>query len=675
MKSFSENLFTSGQLFRQRSCLDDKQTNMKLYRRITTLIALILVALMSSCEDEVVTPNENRLVAVAGDDQSMMVNHQILLDATASYDGNNKSFTYQWTIKTRPAGSVASLSAPHAAQTFFTAKAAGTYVIELKIEQNGFQATDLVTLTVMSPEPEEPTSTVLREDINANTVLSDIFPDERPDYIVAETIVVRAALKIQPGVVIAFQADKGLEIFAGSITAQGTAEKPITFQGVNPGSTWRGIVIYSNSELNEFNHVHIRQGGSYLHAETGVRANIAVVGDDYSGGAIKIKNTTSSGSGGYGLFVKGLSSVLAFTNNTFSDNAEGIFIPGHELHKLDIGVSQGITDVETGGLLLHYNEVTWKALTEGSYIVTRELLIRAGVTVEPGATFRMKNGVTININGSGYLRAIGTAEKSITFTSTSADTYWNGLFFNSTNTNNELRYANVEYAGLNRIGDADHHANVVVGRYGKLLIEHSSISNGIGYGLVTKSIGNVNFDLINHNTFANLPGGYVFPTALYYPDKPELAGEWLDYWSFNRGETFVSDNYYNKESGVWFEGAATPWEMTTGNGIGIRFHEDGRFTWIIAEISPMMGCVSYSAEYITGSYTSSEDAISFDQDFWKSKFVNRCNESQNVDTEVTPQQIDLPYEITKMHNMWTGESYWMLTFKNPDQTTFSFYRR
>ena len=49
--------------------------------------------------------------------------------------------------------------------------------------------------------------------------------------------------------------------------------------------------------------------------------------------------------------------------------------------------------------------------------------------------------------------------------------------------------------------------------------------------------------------------------------------------------------------------------------------------------------------------------------------------TQNVDITVTPQEIELPYEINRLYDLITGEGYWELKFKNPDGSTFSYYRK
>jgi hypothetical protein len=267
---------------------------------------------------------------------------------------------------------------------------------------------------------------------------------------------------------------------------------------------------------------------------------------------------------------------------------------------------------------------------------------------------------------------MGTEASRITFTSADPHLYWNGLYFNTYDQHNNIEFSDISRAGANRLPDADHAGNIIVGPNGILKIEKSVIKDGLGYGIVAKSSHSINANVVSANTFTHLQKGWVFPEPL--EDLPPLAGVWLDQWSFNRSAVDIADNLYDRTTGTWFGGAINPWAMTAAS-FGIRFEPNGRFTWTIAEHSPMIGCESYSAEFITGHATIAPDVISFEQEYWRSKFVNKCDESQNVDTDVTPTEFVLPYTINKMYNVLTGEQYWELKMVNPDNSTFSLFRR
>ncbi len=650
---------------------------MKGYLFVVSIFYLLISAAIISCDDEteIIKP-QNGLVALAGLDQAGKVNQEVVLDGSSSYHKNQQSFTYSWTIATKPEASASVIVSTFAAKASFTPDVAGLYVITLTLKQDHWTAKDEVFLTISPADVNTPSPVILNENINSPITLNDIVEDPtQPDYVVTHDIEVRSDLVIAPGVVIAFQENKGLQLMTGSLRAIGTADQEIIFRGLtNQPSYWKGIVIHSNNELNEFKFVTIKQGGSSAFSETGVSANVTLAGSAISGGALKISHTVFSESGGYGLYVQASSELNHFSNNAFINNASlAAYVPAHQLHKIDVVSFTGTNGVETGGSVLQENEITWKKLTV-SYFVTSDLQIKAGVSIDAGAVFKMSQGITFQVAGNGYLKAIGLPELRTVFTSAGNGVYWNGLYFDSNNQNNKLSYCDISFAGLNKISDADHPANIVIGNDGTAIIEHSIIKNGLGYGVVTTSLDLVNENLEQVNTFNNLQKGSVFPDQVIEPELPPLTGSWVDQWTFNQHINTVADNYYNQQTNTWFEGTANPWAMSTA-GFGIHFDESGNFTWTVAEQSPMTGCESWSAEFITGTATFSSGVISFSQDYWRSKFINSCDETWNVDTEVTPIDISLPYKIEKMYNVWTNEEYWRLTFTNPDNSTFSYYRR
>ena len=634
-----------------------------------------MLAATVGCNDDDDIVSKEILVAAAGDDKVAKVNDEISFDGSASYAKDNKSFHHQWAVTTKPHGSAANFENSTAIKPTFKPDKAGLYVIQLRIVRDHLFSTDDLKLTV-TDDPEGPTTIILNEDISENTTLHDIFEDpSHADYRVVADIAVRGDLTIMPGVTIAFEENTGLEIVTGSIQAKGFADKRITFKGVSdqPG-VWKGIVIHTNSSLNKLEFTTITHGGSSVLTPSGIKANVTLAGSATSGAAAKITHSSFSESGGYGLYVEGMSSLSNFEFNFFASNAlAAAFIPAGRLHQIDtesfLDINNVPQTVETGGLVQSENEITWKRI---HYLISTDITIDAGVTIEAGAHFQFTERTFMKVTNSGYLNAAGTEASRITFTSTSPHLYWNGLYFNTYHHQNNIQFSEISNAGANRVSDADHAGNVIVGSNGILKIENSVVKDGLGYGIVAKSSSSINANVIAANTFSNLQRGWVFPEQL--EDVPPLAGIWLDQWSFNHNAEDIANNLYDRNTGTWFGGAANPWAMTAVS-FGIRIEDNGRFTWTIAEHSPMTGCESYSSEFITGHATVASNVISFEQDYWRSKFVNKCDESQNVDTDVTPTVFVLPYTITKMYNVLTGEQYWELKLINPDNSTFSLYRR
>jgi hypothetical protein len=613
---------------------------MKNYSPFLKVFLLLMLAATVGCNDDDDIMSKEILVAAAGDDKVAKVNDEISFDGSASYAKDNKTFHHQWAVTAKPHGSAANFENSTAIKPTFKPDKAGLYIIQLRIVRDHLFSTDDLKLTV-TDDPESPTTIILSEDISENATLYDIFEDpSNADYRVVADIAVRANLTIMPGVTVAFEENTGLEIVTGSIQSKGLGDQRITFRGVSdqPGF-WKGIVIHTNSDLNKLEFTTVTQGGSSVLTPSGIRANVTLAGSSTSGAAANIAHSSFSQSGGYGLYLQGMSSLNDFENNLFENNASAAYVPASQLHRLDrvsfLDISDNLQTVETGGMVASSGEFSWENLP---YLVSTDITIKAGISIEPGAHFKFEEGITVNVTDNGYLYAAGTNASRITFTSADPNIHWNGLYFNSYNQRNTILFSDISNGGRSRIADADHEANVVIGHNGMLAIENSILKDGLGFGI------------------------------------PQITGVWLDRWSFNQNKDDIASNLYDRNSATWFDGAANPWAMP-GASFGIRIEENGQFIWTIAEHSPMTGCESYSAEFITGQTIVSAESIAFQQDYWRSKFVNKCDETQNVDTDVTPSEFLLPYTINKMYNVVTGEQYWELKMTNPDNSTFSLYRR
>jgi RHS repeat-associated protein len=94
-----------------------------------------------------VTSGDRAPVAVISNVQPAKVGSTVTLDGTKSYDPDRQLITYQWSINTRAAGSVATLSDPSSPQPTITIDKPGTYVVQL-IVSDGILQSDPVTVDV-----------------------------------------------------------------------------------------------------------------------------------------------------------------------------------------------------------------------------------------------------------------------------------------------------------------------------------------------------------------------------------------------------------------------------------------------------------------------------------------------------------------------------------------------
>jgi hypothetical protein len=485
-------------------------------------------------------------------------------------------------------------------------------------------------------------------------------------------------------VVVAFEAGKGLLVLPeGSLVGKGTAARPVVFTGKSQTQGyWKGLWVYSNGSANELEYATVAYGGSQdLPGRPGTKANL-VLADAYAGGAtLKVTHSRFIHGGGYGLHVLGNARLTGFADNVFAYNAgPALFVPAGQVHRLDAASrftgSNGWDGVETRGTLNEPGEVTWPAFTDGSpYRVTGFITVTTGLSLAEGVVLRFVAGSTLDVVNQGFLHTHGTAGKPVVFTAAipTAGNYWGGIFIDTRSARNQLHYARVAYAsGKDRPGYLDAHANVQVSNTGTLSLRNATLEHGTGWGVVayTDQGAQLNADAATVNQFSNLTRGNLKLTAAA---PAPLAGLWLDEASFYQGHAFT-DQFYNRATGRWFNGAPSPWTMQPAGGFGLRIEADGRFTWTIAEHGPGAGCGNpYSAEYILGRVTASGNQLAFVESYWRSRFYNPCDPSQNADTEVTPGTTTLRYEIRRETDA-AGISYWALVLTNPDNTSFKYYR-
>jgi len=310
---------------------------------------------------------------------------------------------------------------------------------------------------------------------------------------------IEATVTIQPGAVIQFASDAGMDVESGGkIVAVGTVTDSITFAGAlkTPGY-WKGLSVFSNDPGNELTYCNITDGGGYY-------ANIYIS----NSGQLRMTHSSSRNSSGDGLYAQSDAKFPVFSNNHFSGNeAAAIQIPARLIGSID-GASTYL-----GGNNNDYIDVmattvtsdqTWPATDAPYRFQTYDTNIEAEVTIGAGATLMFQDGAGLDVESGGTLRAIGTVADSITFTGeVETPGYWQALYINSVDPQNELSYCNVGFAG-------NYYGNVVVSSGSQLALNHSTIHNSSGYGLYLNNNSTIDpADPVNdgNNVFYNNASG------------------------------------------------------------------------------------------------------------------------------------------------------------------------
>ncbi|GAA5032138.1 hypothetical protein GCM10011506_24410 [Marivirga lumbricoides] len=359
---------------------------------------------------------------------------------------------------------------------------------------------------------------LIESDILEETLLEDIIEDPSvADYIVQGYLDVRALLTIEPGVVIAFEANSGFYIegvgASGAIRAVGTSQKPILFTGIEkvPGF-WRGITVLANDVRNELNYCVLEYAGSDdLVAFGSVKLKGGLAVEDASGfnGSLKLKNTTIQSCLGYGFIVEQGAVLREFSSNSFFNNKEAaVRIDAENTDLIDANSTfsgnNGIDGVEinASGSATHRltADATWVSLKEGAnYVISQTFSAEARLTIAAGATLAFEANQTITFredfsgNNDGILIANGTASKNITFTAVEKQPgYWQGLVIRSSSNLNSMEYCVVEFGGSDLVSGL--RGNIILDKDGafdapQLTITNSVIRNGLGCGIAVDSFG------------------------------------------------------------------------------------------------------------------------------------------------------------------------------------------
>ncbi len=164
---------------------------------------------------------------------------------------------------------------------------------------------------------------------------------------------------------------------------------------------------------------------------------------------VNVTNTTFS-QNKYPILIDGASSVVAYSGNTFSNNAYPYY------DNVNYTVQEDAIFINPGALMGHNFSLPVQTGLD-AYVMWGHTTIPAGVTmsVEPGVTLRKEWGNYLTVQG--HLDALGTQALPIRFTGIpGSDTFihnWGGLYFEGTagDGSGNLNHVIIERAGSNNL--------------------------------------------------------------------------------------------------------------------------------------------------------------------------------------------------------------------------------
>lgn len=305
------------------------------------------------------------------------------------------------------------------------------------------------------------------EDIEEDTVFT---PGDNDCLVFTDTVQIDdgALLTIEPGVVLQFEQDTGLNVREGRMTAAGTADNPIIFTGTEEERGWWKGVQYrdTRSSDNILDHVIIEYGGGDEHSLADGPANLVLntsSGDPH----VSIDNTVLQHSGSAGFHAEEDAEIKSFENNTLTANAVPAVISTSHLGMLsDSSLFSGNDDdyVDVQGGRINDGDHTWPAI-DVPYRVFDDIDIRdnAHVDIDAGAEFEFDSNLGLSVR-DGTMSVNGTADDLVYFTGVEPQPgWWIGVQYRDTRSHqNQVNHAVIEYGGGDEHSLADGPANLVL---------------------------------------------------------------------------------------------------------------------------------------------------------------------------------------------------------------------
>lgn len=310
-----------------------------------------------------------------------------------------------------------------------------------------------------------------------------------------------ATLTIEPGTTIKFESGAGLYVEDGTLLAEGTSDKPITFTSLakTPAKgAWNGL-SFSSQTLNNtsLKYCIIEYAGQQANSGAVYMAGCRIKMD-----YCKINNAKYNG-----IYMIDDAKFVSFTNNEIKEvDNHAIVMDAKAIPTIGENntlTTSGDYGVRINGGNFGSRTFTWRKLT-CPYIINSGIYIdeNANVTIQPGTVikFAAASWISVGYSTNGTLTAEGTSSEPITFTSSAtspASGAWEGLLFYSFSTNSSLKYCNISYAG-----GTSYKASVYI--YGsKITMENCNVTNSANYGVKCLD-PNSGFISFTNNNFSNI---------------------------------------------------------------------------------------------------------------------------------------------------------------------------
>jgi len=286
-------------------------------------------------------------------------------------------------------------------------------------------------------------------------------------------------LTIDPGVELRFAADKYFYVSSGgSVKAEGTKVRPITFSGrLNSKGYWQGLE-FSSSVNNSLKNVRVINGGNSI-----TDSGIEIDSSSSSPTRISLENVSVRGSQGYGIGVDEYTILNRFSKVTMTGNRRPIYIHGNTVYKLGSDSKFNGNDEDNVYVIsdtLTTNQ-TWKKLNVPYQLGS--IWVNSSLTINSGVQLKFSSDAYFYVSSSGVLNAIGGEIAPINFEGVLDEAgYWKGIEFAYSGALSTLSYVNVINGG-NSTTDAGIEFETTSLSPSHIKMTNVSVSGSLGYGI------------------------------------------------------------------------------------------------------------------------------------------------------------------------------------------------
>ncbi|WP_430613945.1 hypothetical protein [Flavobacterium sp. JP2137] len=285
-------------------------------------------------------------------------------------------------------------------------------------------------------------------------------PNAAVDYIIKCVMPIRTAdIRVEPGVVIEFEQDAGIDIYStsgqASFAAIGTSDKPVILRGAKKEKGyWRGIMYNSHSPQNILEHTRVADAGGKQFNSNGDMGAVHL----YAKAQLSIKNCEITNSKTYGLNAVYKGSDLSLEHTRFKNNDIPVILAPEYLNAITnsndySGNTKDYVVVESGSFAIETSwqkiNVPYQILNKSAYGYSGGIDVKNILTIEPGVVLEFDAGTKLKlVENSGAIKAVGTAQAPIVFTAINkVKNGWIGIYFVSKHPVNKIAFAEFHYSG------------------------------------------------------------------------------------------------------------------------------------------------------------------------------------------------------------------------------------